>query len=431
MTMTRHRHGYCVELQSIRGIAALIVMFRHVAGIYGGGPDWWQSGVWVLNSDAAVGMFFVLSGYVLTGMLQNEPFGLQSHLEFWLRRAFRIYPALVVATWLSLCFAISYQQLHPNIGVWFQHYFTAQRQDLVHILLAFGGLSAHLLPQVWTIAIELCAAAILPSFVWLAAQRRKTFNFVLLGSLIIGVTVGPKTPYSVLLYLPYFLVGVWLAFAPLPICVVLRRLPVCNSLVVVAAIVLIGLRSCVRHDQYHAWLTLEEVGCDAFIISMLVYGNTDLAVLRWPKMTRLGDVSYSLYLLQYVVVFGLATLLVLAQRQIGLTFAPVNLALVTLPIAVAITIPLSAICFRWIETPGNETGKRLVQWLRQRRSKTFIRSNAPGAIPSICTAPSDSSGAGSNAEAVLPRSAHLKSGVALPGMSLERSADWKGLERTL
>jgi fucose 4-O-acetylase-like acetyltransferase len=68
-----------------RGVAILLVLGRHYDYF-----RFWQSIGW-----AGVDLFFVLSGFLISGLLFSEykRFGNISVKRFWLRRAFKIYPA--------------------------------------------------------------------------------------------------------------------------------------------------------------------------------------------------------------------------------------------------------------------------------------------------------------------------------------------------
>jgi len=68
-----------------RGVAILLVLGRHYDYFHV-----WQSIGW-----AGVDLFFVLSGFLISGLLFSEykRFGNISVKRFWLRRAFKIYPA--------------------------------------------------------------------------------------------------------------------------------------------------------------------------------------------------------------------------------------------------------------------------------------------------------------------------------------------------
>ena len=87
----RDRSGHIVELQSLRGIAATAVLFGHVIGYYTI-PDWLVILGKFSNGRAAVVVFFVLSGYVLTRSLRSSNFDLGAVTRFYVQRWFRIYP---------------------------------------------------------------------------------------------------------------------------------------------------------------------------------------------------------------------------------------------------------------------------------------------------------------------------------------------------
>ena len=73
--------GQITELQSLRGIAAATVMIGHCLISYG--PSALLIGLSeLLNGRAAVAVFFVLSGYVLTCSLQRGRFDREAVLGF-------------------------------------------------------------------------------------------------------------------------------------------------------------------------------------------------------------------------------------------------------------------------------------------------------------------------------------------------------------
>lgn len=51
----------------------------------------------ILDAQAAVVFFFVLSGYVLTASLAKRALDTPEIISFYIRRIFRIYPAILIA----------------------------------------------------------------------------------------------------------------------------------------------------------------------------------------------------------------------------------------------------------------------------------------------------------------------------------------------
>jgi len=102
------------ELQSLRGIAAVTVMIGHCFISYG--PSALLMGLsCFFNGRAAVAVFFVLSGYVLTRSLQKSRFDGAAVLGFYVRRGFRLYPAIWVASAFGLAYLFAlHWQIPPD-----------------------------------------------------------------------------------------------------------------------------------------------------------------------------------------------------------------------------------------------------------------------------------------------------------------------------
>lgn len=98
-----HSFQYIQSFDSLRGFAAFIVLLLH--GSYG-----ILKGGWI-----GVDLFFVLSGYLITSLLQKEffSFGKISLLKFYARRALRLFPVLIIC--VVLCNLLwSYTALYPG-----------------------------------------------------------------------------------------------------------------------------------------------------------------------------------------------------------------------------------------------------------------------------------------------------------------------------
>ena len=93
---------FFTQLESLRGVAALMVAVGHallVIDLEGTKLFLTKLLLLVANGRAAVTIFFVMSGYVLgRSLIRSHVPLMKSLLPFLLRRAFRIYPALVVTT---------------------------------------------------------------------------------------------------------------------------------------------------------------------------------------------------------------------------------------------------------------------------------------------------------------------------------------------
>lgn len=123
-----------ISLDGVRGIAILAVMLHHTAGRLGPRTFSQHLLTWLLYQGwAGVDLFFVLSGFLITGILLDSRNAVNYFQSFYARRALRIFPLyfafLVLAfclfplvipadwmpdphdRWLYLCYLVNWQVL--------------------------------------------------------------------------------------------------------------------------------------------------------------------------------------------------------------------------------------------------------------------------------------------------------------------------------
>lgn len=138
--------SYIPELQGLRGIAILAVVFYHsrprLAGTFAYGPAEWG---W-----AGVNLFFVLSGFLITSILLEARRKPHYFRNFYGRRALRIWPVYVLT--LAICYGkadwfvgIAVGQAIRTAPWWAYLLFI---QNLVHLDLPAG------IGPTWSLAIE-------------------------------------------------------------------------------------------------------------------------------------------------------------------------------------------------------------------------------------------------------------------------------------
>ncbi|MGA2230896.1 MAG: acyltransferase family protein, partial [Tepidisphaeraceae bacterium] len=91
--------GRMVQLDVLRGVAILLVMGRHFA-VSPTQAGWlsFPAGVWYVFGWTGVDLFFVLSGFLVGGLLLGElrKYGRLDVFRFIIRRIFKIWPAYYV-----------------------------------------------------------------------------------------------------------------------------------------------------------------------------------------------------------------------------------------------------------------------------------------------------------------------------------------------
>lgn len=127
-----------------------------------------------------VDLFFVLSGFLVTGLLLQE-FAQRSRIDagrFLLRRAFKIYPAF----WACLVFAVLCRWLSGE---------PVTRHSVLAELLFGQGYVLPVFNHTWSLAVEeyfyLLIAAILASMAWLNRGKRPAKAFARLPKIAFGI----------------------------------------------------------------------------------------------------------------------------------------------------------------------------------------------------------------------------------------------------
>ena len=168
------------HLDAVRGIAALAIVFHHcfysfrgiafneiLKKVFGGVP---------------VIIFFILSGFVLCESLGKQQISIDSTIKFYIRRLFRIYPAifatLVGAAVVARIIVVPNPELPAGeLFVWF-----VRCAKNVHSLEDyFNALFLHnffLDNPLWTIKVELWGSLFIPIFIFI---RRSKILIILIG----------------------------------------------------------------------------------------------------------------------------------------------------------------------------------------------------------------------------------------------------------
>ena len=157
-----------LHLDVLRGVAILLVMGRHyqppTTGVFAGLSFHWLKLGWT-----GVQLFFVLSGFLIGGLLfrEMERTGQLNIKRFLLRRGFKIWPAYYV--YLFYCFLLLHFVQHLHGGATFR----LLGPNLIHVQNYFVGPRGH----TWSLAVEEHFYTLLPLvLVGLAARARKRYD---------------------------------------------------------------------------------------------------------------------------------------------------------------------------------------------------------------------------------------------------------------
>ncbi|GAB2574577.1 acyltransferase family protein [Dyella jejuensis] len=198
-----YRLGYRSDIEGLRAIAILLVV-----GVHAGVP-------WLGGGFIGVDIFFVLSGFLITGLLVQEiaRTGTLRFADFYLRRLRRLLPALIVmllgsALVASILLAPGEQAAQAIAGAtaaaWCSNvHFAFQRLDYFA-----AGAETNLYLHTWSLGVEEQFYLIWPALVYLLIRRRgATSGFarlrlgllaVVVISLVASVlaTAFPNSPFT-------------------------------------------------------------------------------------------------------------------------------------------------------------------------------------------------------------------------------------------
>jgi peptidoglycan/LPS O-acetylase OafA/YrhL len=191
------------RLDSLRGLAALSVGVGHafLCVHFSQGYALVSAAHGIFNGDYAVDLFFVLSGFVLTGMVRG--FSGAHYAAYLGRRLLRLYPLL----WASLIVAYVVQTLvvdHAppcgNLSAWICRLITPP-SSIVAAVKSSIPIHCQLDPVAWTIKIEILASVVYPLalLTWMkggAGARIAALAFTVLMSF----TFGSGPPHYLFLF---------------------------------------------------------------------------------------------------------------------------------------------------------------------------------------------------------------------------------------
>ncbi len=363
--------GRILELDALRGIAALIIVLAHI-GLLPGTP-------WVLSM---VDLFFVISGYfITTNILKNRT---SSHFlsVFFIRRALRIWPAYYLA--LTACLILNRSlkwDFRPD--AW-PYYFTFTQNVQAYLgwpIPRFSGMFLH----TWTLAIEEQFYLIWPLLIY-RTNRRGMFaiaiGFTLLSPLLRSFGYLPSL---LLTRADGLALGSLLALildkkslARREILTYRLAFATVSVLAILSPAIVPGLSS----GRYADVLFTTRSGMTYFGLTGLVLCMIEhpwLIVLRGRVLCYVGTVSYGVYLYHPLVFAALPTLYKrYVMRKLGLR----STLLMDLVMFV-VCFMLAEVSRRWVEGPILRLKDRLR--FKEEASGNIYRGPHVNSSPSVST----------------------------------------------
>lgn len=287
----------CVQLQYIRAIAALLVVYFHaILQLEKLNPDAWISDY--LFGKSGVDLFFVLSGFVMWITTSDKP---QSVADFWWKRVRRVVPLYWAVTLAAATVALVVPQILKSTQF-----------DVPHILasLAFvpwlnpsdpeGQMIAPLIVPGWTLNYEMYFYLLFGACLLVPVRHRIAAIMALIGGVFVIANLAPESTAARFYgdtVIFEFVAGVILGH--------IYKAGVSISAPLVALGVMLGFSALLFND--YSGFDLPRLITIGIPAAAIIFFSTairipDLKAWRWLRV--LGDASYSIYLTHIFTLAG-------------------------------------------------------------------------------------------------------------------------------
>ncbi|SAK76826.1 acyltransferase [Caballeronia temeraria] len=371
------------QLDSLRGIAAVTVVFSHYSQIT---PTRWMQHVpWRIFTEghSAVILFFALSGFALAMQITGD--SKPGFAEFVVKRVCRIYiPYLIAVLAAYAAYCIFYRSNLSWTGEWVNQAWHAgmTRQDLLnHLYFLIPFSNSTLDPVLWSLVYEMRISLIFPILVVVVFAMPPWFSIALSGGLSLAAfgyyhhLQKPLMDASIqgewmptLHYISMFVLGALIARYRVVITAKLATFAP-RSLVgaLMICLALYGLVGAMNHhvvsnDVVRSfaddWFVLPAV---AGILILAISLKPFAAILTARPLIFLGQISFSLYLLHCIVLLGVL-------HYFGETYRGMSLV-----IAAMLILPVSIAGYYAVEKPSIRLGRSLTRTKQRSRAAMGAR----------------------------------------------------------
>lgn len=363
--MQSPKKRYFPNLNGVRCIAAFLVVFHHIeqAKYALGLPNVYDSAIIQHAGRLGVGLFFVLSGFLITYLLLQEKgsFGNIDAKKFYLRRIFRIWPIYFLVILLSF-FVFPHINLlsYPGIEEKLQVHNT-ERLTLLLLILPNYAFVLYDLPywcaQAWSIGVEEQFYYLWP---WLIKYPKRRISIIAIfliasGLLLFGglyfledVELAQKLK-MIQTFIGQFRIQImalgglcaWLVYNDK--FQILEFLFLKNTQIIVYTLLLILFFTGIH---FMGFLEVYALFFGYFILNVSSNPNT-IIHLENPVFKYLGKISYGLYLYHVIVIILITNLFKIYFP----TFDGIGYQITLYIVTILTSVSIAGISFKYFETP--------------------------------------------------------------------------------
>jgi peptidoglycan/LPS O-acetylase OafA/YrhL len=348
------------EVDSLRGLAALFVVFFHCLLLWNAALPWWLTAAMktplslMVAGSQAVYLFFVMSGFVLF-LPYKRPKGSSQYSIYVTKRVCRIYlpylPALLFAVAADLLFYRPVPGFYEHV-LWIRPF--SIKVFIEHILFLGVYPPYQLNLAFWSLVQEMRLSLIYPLIAFIAL-RSSLLRGMALSVILVAVGSFGDVHAPMWFWLTLNCTGMFIAGATLA-----RHLDQVMSFMQIRGgwfrfgVFLFALIPLWLVDAQKLWLPRSTWVLPCHVIGVILILILALTTVHFKRflhlapMRWLGKVSYSLYLLHGTVLYSLYCL-----------YWPRYNHLAILATGILLSLGLSAVFYQWVELPSMLIGRKL------------------------------------------------------------------------
>jgi exopolysaccharide production protein ExoZ len=341
------------SIQSMRGIAALVVAAAHLHSVelkFDPSP---LLGNWATVGFGGVDLFFVISGFVMVWVTRASQGIAKDVPRFWLARVLRIYPLW----WLVLSALVAVWLVKPD---WVFSSVTGT-PDLLRSFLLLPATNPPLHAVGWTLIHEMWFYLVF-GFILMMPARLLPALLACWAAFVVGAALAfPKPANPVLNLIRHPLTLEFIAGGAIALLASKRNLPFARIMLQAGCLVLLLAALSIRDNPPAAFVDeWTRIGLCGVPFAMILWGWVGLEQTggdspRWSQ--ALGNWSYALYLI-HVPVFALVGRI---AKPISRSGPLDNMAVLAVAFALAIFAafilhtlferPLQNLARKWLKRP--------------------------------------------------------------------------------
>jgi peptidoglycan/LPS O-acetylase OafA/YrhL len=337
------------DIEGLRGVAIILVLAYHIDQKF------------VPGGFIGVDVFFILSGYLMAAILNNNS---NDVAGFYRKRLLRIIPAYFCML-LVVGIGSSFLLLQDDYQVFYKSLINSY---LFISNIYFSDLGGYFLPKVhempllhtWSLSIELQFYLIVPALIWLFSKRFIHYHYLVPASLVLILysQYQEEFYFSFVGRLPCMLIGLWIYYNNIQV-----NNKLSNITGILGLVVLISGAFFIKGFDYPGFSILFPIISTVFILSS--EGSVATKILNMPWLRYVGRISFSVYLWHWPI-------LALYRYYIGEYY----LEIIELFFLLLIILSASMLSYYYVE-------QRFVS--KKSKSKSYLYSIC--IIGSLCVAP--------------------------------------------